>query len=210
MTVTEAVDYCRNRHNAVSDSFFDDAEIYKLIEGRANMALSWLGLIQATDTSLVTVSSQQAYNYPSNFVFIKKVLVDNYPLVPITFEEWDSEHTRGSTDPSGTPERVVIWNNQLLLVPIPTTAGKTIKIYGEKQQSSITTSSSTIDIPAVLHIHLLPGVIADMFAKDKDASMMDRYESVWNNQSILAFQNYAVKRRSSAGFSTVFDTDPWC
>lgn len=208
MTVSEFVDYVRNRHNAVSDTFWADSEIYALIEARANEVLSIIGLIEAKDTSLTTTASTQAYNLPTNWVFIKKLLVDNYACQQITFDEWDAEHTRGSTDPTGTPDRYFLWNDQINLVPVPATSSLTITLYGYKKQSSITSASDMINIPSILHGRLCDGVIADMFAKDQKWQPHRTYEEKWLQVHIPAFKEYKAKRHTAGGFNVTYDTDP--
>lgn len=51
LTLSQFVDVVRNRHNAVGDSNWSDAEIYALITNRVNEALSYTGLIEATATA---------------------------------------------------------------------------------------------------------------------------------------------------------------
>ena len=206
MTPSAFVDYVRKRHNAVSDSFWDDDEIYKLLEGRCQEVLGIIGLIEGVDTSLTTTASTQTYAMPTNFVRVKKLLVNNYACRQITFEEWDAEHNRGGSDPEGTPDRFFVWGSNIYLVPIPSTSAQTITVYGEKQHGSIS-SGSTIDIPEVLHYRLANGVLSDMFVKDKDANMATFYYNIWVNQDLPAFERYRDQKHQSANYPITFNAD---
>jgi hypothetical protein len=203
MTVTEFVDYVRNMHNASSDSNWSDSEIYSLIRSRAQEALSIIGLVEATSTT-TSVSGTNAYDYPTNVVVVRRVLYDGIALKQITFREWESRKVSG-TDPSGTPTEYVLWNNQIILVPTPSTSSDTITIYSEKQQSAITSTSSTIDVPEVLHYRLADGVIGQMFIKDLNPQMATFFENKWNTIHIPAFREFKMRRRH--GYQTVIAAD---
>ena len=194
MTVTEFVTYVRNIHNAASDNNWSDAEIYSLTEARANEALSIIGLVQGLSTTS-TVAGTQSYAYPSNVVFIKRVLYDGRGLKELTFREWEERVVSG-TAPSGNPFEYMVWNNLIYLVPTPNAVG-TLTIYSEKQQSAITSTSSTIDVPAVLHGRLADGVISMMYAKDLNSTMASFFEQKWQGVHMPAFREFKNKRRGS-------------
>ena len=206
MTLTQFVDFVRNRHNAVSDSFWSDDEIYKLTEGRCQEVMGIIGLSEGVDTSLTTTASTQTYAIPTGYVRIKKLLVNNYPCRQITFEEWDGEHNRGGTDPEGTPDRFFIWGSSIYLVPIPSASSQTITIYGEKQQTALETGV-TIEVPSVLHYRLANGVLADMFVKDKDTATAKFYTDIWLNSDIPAFYQYQANKHQSANFAITANAD---
>lgn len=194
MTITDFVTYVRNMHNATADSNWSDAEIYSLAEARANEITSIIGLIQGLSTQS-TVAGTQSYSYPSNAVFIKRVLYAGRGLKELTFREWEERVVSG-TAPSGNPFEYMVWNNLIYLVPTPN-AIATLTIYSENQQSSITSASSTIDIPSVLHGRLADGVISLMYAKDLNSQMATFFESKWNNSHMTAFREFKNKRRGS-------------
>lgn len=206
MTLTQFVDYVRNRHNASGDSNWSDSEIYSLITGRCNEVLSIIGLIEGTDTSTTTVASTQAYSLPSNTITIKALLYNGELLQPISFKEWEEEKSSGST-PTGTPKTYVVWNSQVLLIPTPD-AANTLTFYIEKLHPLIDGSAqSTIDLPAVLHYRLADGVICDMAAKDMNQQMMTFYEQKWNQAHIPSFYRYAFLRKRRGRMRVVKDAD---
>lgn len=206
MTLSQFLDFVRNRHNAATDSNWSDAEIYALATGRCNEILSIIGLIEATDTSTTTVSGTQAYSIPSNFISIKALLYNGNMLSPISFKEWESEKANGTT-PTGTPTYYVIWNRQVLLIPKPD-AAYTLTFYGEKLHPLIDNSSqTTIDIPAALHYRLADGVICDMAMKDENINMARFYEEKWLNVHIPAFYRFVYLQKRRGKFRVVADAD---
>lgn len=206
MTLAQFVDYVRNRHNAVNDNHWSDAEIYAMITARANEVLTIIGLIEATDTSTTTVASTQSYSIPSDANRLRAVLYDGELLQSVDFREWETEKA-GSTTPEGTPTKYVQWNEQVLLIPIPDDA-KTLTFYYYKEHPFIDgTTQTTIDIPSELHYRLADGVIADMFAKDLNPNMFDRYENKWINVHIPAFYKYLSMKKRNGRARIVGDSD---
>ncbi len=197
MTLSQFIEVVRRRHNAESDTFWSDAEIYQLITNRANECLSIIGLLEATTTT-VSVAATQAYNFPSGTSTIAQINYKAVRLKQITFRQW--EHFKSETTTiSGTPREWVKWNRQFLLIPIPDTSSDTITIYYFKEHPYIDgTIQTTIDIQAVLHPHLVHGVLADMFAKDQNPNMARYYEDKWLNVSIPAMQKFKVNEDITA------------
>lgn len=206
MTLAQAVSYCRNRHNAATDSNWSDSEIYALITARCDEIVSIIGLIEGTSTSTTTVSGTQAYSFPTNFITIKSLLYNGEKLTPISFDDWESQKAGGVT-PTGKTQFFVVWNNQVLLIPTPDNA-YTLTFYGEKEHTFIDNATqTTIDIPSVLHFRLCDGVIADMAAKDENFNMMKIYEDKWLNHHIPAFHRYVFLHKRRGRFRTVTDAD---
>lgn len=177
-----------------------------MITARANEALSYIGLLEGTDTD-TSVAGTQAYNFPDNFHFIHEVRYKGRRLKPITFRQWASYRDEDTTV-TGRPTSFVIWNNQVLLIPIPADSADTITFYGYKTHPEIDgVTQTTIDIPAVLHPHLANGVIADMYAKDLNDGMFSSYEALWRTKSIPAFEMYKAKYSSGGQFFVIGDSD---
>lgn len=206
MTLAQALDYVRRRHNAQSDTNWSDAEIYALMTGRCNEILSVIGLIEAVDTSIASAVGTQNYAFPTNVVFIKKLLFDGYPIKQTSLRESESLK-EGNVVASGRPEYWYEWNKTIFFIPIPDQI-KTVTSYVEKMHPYIdNTSQTTIDIPAVLHFRMLDGVIADMFAKDLNQGMMSHYETLWNQKHMPAFWQYKMVLKYHGQSPTVIDAD---
>lgn len=208
MTVTDVLNYCRammNEETAVTPNW-TNTELYRIIQKKCNEALATIGLIDSKDTSTVSVANQADYDYPDNFVRIRRVLYDNQPLKYITSRQFESR-TPSGVAPTGLPREFTLFNNVISLTPTPDTSSDTITIYGEKQQSDITSSSSTIDIPSIFHGAICDGVISEMFAKDLNSGLYDRYNSKWDNIHLPSMREFAKRRRRRGLPTTVIDAD---
>lgn len=208
MTVTEVIDYVRRMHNEqnAQTPFWTDMELYGLIEAKSNEILSVVGLIEGKDTSLTTTASTADYAFPSNFIKIRRVWVNGIALKYLNFRQYESRQPQG-TAPTGTPREFTIWNGTITLIPTPDTSALTITVFGEKQQSSITSASSTLDTPSVFHPAICDAVIAQMFAKDLNAGMAQFYENKWLQFHIPNMRQFAKRRQRRGLPTTVIDAD---
>lgn len=207
MTLSQFIDTVRNRHNAVGDSNWSDAEIYSLITHRCNEVLSIIGLLEATDTSNTSVAGTQAVNYPTTAATIRQVNYKGDRLKRISFRQWEWFKDEDTTV-SGTPTMYTVWNRQILLIPKPAASGDQITIYHYKEHPFIDGSTqTTIDIPSVLHSHLVHGVLADMYAKDLNVQMTQYYEQKWLEVSMPAFYKYKAEEDGAGQFSVMGDAD---
>ena len=207
MTLAQALDYLRQRHNESSAStYWDSQELYSLMTARCNEILSVIGLIEALDTSITTVASTQSYSFPTNVEFVKKVLYDDYPVQQVSLREAESEK-EGNTTATGRPEYWFEWAKKIYFVPIPSEA-KTVTLYCEKLHPYIDNSAqTTIDIPDILHYRMLDGVLADMYAKDLNTTMFQSYESKWNKIHMPSFYQYKMIRKYRGQSPSVVDAD---
>lgn len=206
MTLAQAIDHVRRRHNASSDANWSDAELYTLITARCNEILSVIGLIEALDTSITTVAATQSYAFPTNVVFIKKVLFDGYPVQNISPREAETLK-EGNVVPSGRPEYWYEWNKTIYFIPTPSSAA-TVTLFAEKEHPFIDNSAqTTIDIPSILHARMLDGVLSDMFSKDLNQAFMVHYENLWNQKHMPAFHRYKMLLKYRGQIPPVIDPD---
>lgn len=204
MNISDAVTYVRNMHNASNDSHWSDAEIYKLFEKRSNEILRIIGLVENKDTSITTVSGTADYVYPTDFLFIKRLWWNGRPLKLITFKQAESRNPTGATI-TGDPREYYVWNGNITLVPTPSSA-QIVTIFGEKQQSTISTTASTLDVPAVLHGAICDGVLSEMYIKDLNMQFARFFEEKWQQAKNEA-RDFVKQRRRAGGSQVVVDTD---
>lgn len=176
-----------------------------MITGRSNEVLSVIGAIESTDTSTSTVAATQAYSFPTGAIAIKALAYDGELLQQVSFREWEQLKAGGDT-PSGTPEKYVVWNRQVLLIPIPS-AVATLTFYYEAAQTYIDDATDTINIPEELHFMLADGCLADMFAKDMNVQMAKYYEERWLGVHMPAFYRWRARTRRRGKFQLVIDSD---
>ena len=211
MTITEALDYVKDMHkenNVAGTPNWSDAMLYKLFEAKANEACSVLGLIEGKDTATTVVSGTADYDFPTNFIRIRRVRYDGVALKYLPFRSFESRNPSG-TAPTGTPREWTQWNNIITLTPTPEFSSGTpvLTIFGEKKQSTISTSSGTLDIPAVFHQALCDAVISEMFAKDLNANFASFYRDKWLTVHIPAMKEFARQRRRVGAAIVVTDAD---
>lgn len=208
MTVTEVINYLRRMHNELNAQtpFWSDAELYALMEAKANEVCSYIGLIESKDTSLTSTSGTADYDYPTNVIRIRRVWYDGIPLKYLNRRQFEARMPQG-TAPSGTPREYGLFNNVITLIPTPSVSSDTITLFCEKKQSAITTSSSTLDIPAVFHPALCDAILSEMWAKDLNSGMATMYQNKWLSFHIPAMKQFAKRRRRIGSPSTVIDAD---
>lgn len=204
MNISDAVTYVRNMHNASNDSHWSDAEIYKLFEKKSNELLRVIGLNEDKDTSITTVSGTAAYAYPTDVVFIRGMWWNGRPLKQLNRRQYESRNPTGATI-TGDPKEYYLWEDSIILVPTPSSA-QTVTVWCEKQQSAITSTASTLDIPAVLHGGVCDGVLAEMYIKDLNMQFARFFEEKWQQAKTEA-REFVKQRRRAGGTQTVIDTD---
>lgn len=207
MTVDEIIKYVKNIHNEANAQtpFWTDRELYLIITVKCNQIVGYVGLIEGTDTSTTTVAGTEAYDIPVDFTRIRRVLYDGRPLKYVGFRQYESRRPTG-TATNGLPREFTLWGGQILLSPPPDDA-KTVTVYGEKLQSTITNGGVVPSIPKVFHAALCDGIIAEMFAKDENAALANMYEQRWVQLHIPQMKEYARKRGRRGLPSVVIDAD---
>lgn len=207
MNAGEAVTYVRRVLNeeGVQTSNWSDAEIFVLIETKANEILGTVGLIEGKTTTTST-SGTADVSYPTNFVRIRRVQYSGVPLKYLNFRQFETRTPNG-TAPSGTPREFMLWNDVITLIPTPDTSSDTITIYGEKKQSTISSSASTIDLPIIFHGALCDLVLGDMFPKDLNAQFANHYLQKFITYHLPMMKEYAKSRRRRGMPTTVVDAD---
>lgn len=213
MTVQQMLDFIRNRHNEASASTpnWSDDELFALIEAKCNEALSILGLYEAIDTSLSTLTSTNEYTIPTDIVRLRRVSVNGIPLKYVNWRQYESRQSSG-TIASGSPREWTQFAGTLFFDKTPSTASQTIKLLCEKRQGSITSISSTINAPTVFHYAICDGVLADTFAKDLNMGMAQFYERRWSGSDGRGghkadMREYAKRRKRVGSPTTVIDAD---
>lgn len=207
MTLTEMLDYLRRRQNedGAQSPHWSDAELLQLVETRSNEMLINIGLIRSKDTSVTSTSGTNSFSFPTDFVKLQRIWYAGVPLKYIPFRQFESR-TPSGTAPSGTPREFTVWADTVYMVPTPSTSSVQITIFGEKKQGSLTTTSSTFSMPALSHIVICHGVLADMYAKDLNPNMMSAYENKYT-QGVAQLQKYSLSRQRKGMPITVTDAD---
>jgi hypothetical protein len=204
MTPAEIEQAARERYNAVGETFWSQAEILNLIYAACLEISIETKCIERVYTT-TTVASTQEYAFPTNAIAIKRVTYNGRKLKPTTFREDDSLTLDNSiSTTTGTPAYYVVWNNTIILRPIPDSA-VTLKIYSINEADEID-STSTLEVPTFTHMRIVNYVVSEMYAKDKDFSSAGYYKKLWE-QDKLEIKRWLRKRRRTDSFVGVQDEE---
>lgn len=204
-TPPQLVEVCRQRYNAIGDTFFSDAELY------AHMYTAQCQLVRETLCieriyTTVSVAGQADYSYPSNTISIKRVTYNGQKLVPITFREDDAiTMLNANTADVGQSQFYSCFNNTMYLRPIPDTDDLEIKIYSYNLPQIIT-STSVFEIPDLYLMDTVNYVLSEMYAKDKDMQASRYYRDLWN-LSLLDNKKAQKKMKRGDAFVAVQDVE---
>lgn len=147
-----------------------------MTEASMQLAIEAL-VIESTDTQN-TVIGTQAYDYPTRAYAIKRVTWDGNKLMPITFREDDILTLDSSaTTTTGDPRYYTVWDNQIILRPIPSSVA-VLKTYCYLEPAAITTLS-TLEVPTRYHRDIVNFLVSEMAAKDNNMGKAQYYLGLW-------------------------------
>lgn len=204
MTPAEIESACRNRYNAIGDSFFSSEMILDLIY-QAEMEMANEAFVIEDTFQTTSTAGTREYAYPTNAIAIRRVEYNGEKLEPVALEEDPKTNT---TAPSGTPGEYAIWENTLILFPTPSASADVIKVFAYCQPQALTTSSTALDVPARYHLAIIDYVLESMAAKDNNLAAAQYYGGKWQKSlrdikrtqaKVKRGDQYAIVRDVSTG-----------
>lgn len=211
MIVADILTYSRSLYNATGDTFFTDLEIYFLIYKAELELCNECNLIESIDSTTLTVSGTNSYNYPTNARIIKRLTYTNLvgianKLEPITFREDDAlTLVNVASTTLGTPQFYTIYNSKIYLRPTPDTSACTVTFYTYNEPIPVT-AVSTLEIPTVFHADLVDYVLMNMYLKDKDVNSASAYKGSWDLTK-ARIKRWVQKRKRGDAFTVVQNED---
>lgn len=204
-TLSQLINQCRQRYNAVGDKFFADSELYNLIyEAEMELAQETEYIEEIYTTS--TVASQREYDYPSRMLRPLRITYNGERLEPIDFLEDDAITGQDeATSSTGDPKYYAIFADRLFLRPLPQEVG-TLKIYAIVQPSQYTATTDSITSPERYRPALIDYVLGQMFAKDKNSGMVSYHEGRWQRAKDR-IKRFEMKRKIGDSIKVVKDID---
>lgn len=191
----------REEYNAVGETFWSDSELYNIVWRLCQEIATEAKCIERT-YSTVSVANTQEYSYPTNTISIKQVTYNDVPLIKTDFREADkSQLYVNTTATTGTPVYYTEWGGAIQLWPTPNADDDEIKIYSYNNPQAISVTS-TLEVPDVHHGRLVDGIIARMYAKDKDFNSAAYYDAKWakSKQDII---QWTQRRKRGDRFASV-------
>ena len=203
MTPSEVELTARRTYNAVNDTFWSQQEIFDYIYA-ACLEISEEGYVIERRYSSTTVSGTQEYDFPTNAIAIKRITWSGRKLTKIDMIEDDAlTGLNQATTDTGNPEYYWIWDRTISLRPIPGSAA-TLRLWTYNVQGSITSASTTLEIPTQHHMRLVNYVLHRMAAKDSNYKASDYYLNIWREDKLQIKRSMRKLQRADK-FTTVKD-----
>lgn len=204
MTPSDLCTYARQQYNAVNDSFFADAELYRHIWHAQDIMAKEASAIENTYTTS-TVASQQEYTYPTNAVAIKRITYDGKRLERVKLKDDDLlTGFNATTTATGTPTHYFEFDRVIYLRPVPD-AVATLKIFAFDRPQEVT-ATSTLDVPGEFQLDLVSYMLWRMASKDQNFQGAEFYKTQWE-EALARCKKWARKRLLADGFNVVRDED---
>lgn len=202
MIPSEIVTAARNGYNALGDNFYSDAELYALIDDASQQMVDEGLVIEATDSSITTVSGTRVYSFPTYWIGIKRVEWNGRPLRKIDFKiDDDLTADAPNTTATGTPLYYFEFDDQIYLRPVPDSA-QTLKLFGFKEPTPVTTASQTLEVPTKWHMSIVKYLTSYIALKDENPSVADRWLSKFEGD-LVKVRRWAQRKKVTGGFKTV-------
>lgn len=187
MTATEIETAARRRLNAVSDSFWSEAEIFNYLYMAETELAMETQHIEKTDATTTSTASTAAYAIPTGFLNIERVDYNGTRLQKIDEREADSLTLGAQITPTGTPSKYTLFNETITLLPVPNTSSLVIKFWGKGMPTEIASGSgsSTPDSNVKYHWALVHGVTFYMVTKEVGHPRVPHFKDLWERAKLL-------------------------
>lgn len=203
MTPQNIIDAARQRYNAVSDTFWTDAELLQHLY-EACLELSRESLCIEYAYSTTSTAGTQAYAYPARTLGVKRVTYAGKRVDPIAFREDDRlTFFDSATTAQGQPSYYFEWDESIYLRPIPDTSALAIVMFVFREHDSVT-AGSTLEIPSYWQPKTIDYIVSRMSLKEKNYAVSDRYQSLWE-VTVEKARLWGRRRKRFGSFATVQD-----
>ncbi len=204
MTPTEIVEYARQNYNAVGDTFFSDAELYRhIFQAEMELAVK-AGCIKSVYTT-TTVASTQEYSRPANAIVLKRITYNGVKLAPITMREDDAiTLSNQTTTTTGTPAYYFEWGESVFLRPVPDDA-LTLKIWSLDKPQTVS-ATSVLQVPDRYHYAIADYLTWRIALKDRNVQLATEYRTAWD-RALLEATKHERKRLRGDQFYGIQDNE---
>jgi len=182
MTPAQVEEMARERYNAVGETFFSQAEVFRMIYSACQELATETECIERVFTT-TTVNGTQEYAWPTNIISVHRVTYDGNKLKPIDMRQGDQIQLNQALTVTGQPQYYAQFNETFILYPAPNDA-KALKVWGSVEAQEISATTSTLDVPTWTHTRLVDFVLKCMHEKDKDYPSAERHLARWEMSKI--------------------------
>lgn len=205
MDVADIEELARQNYNAIDDSYFSAAEIYRLIYRAQRELAVKANCIERTYTTTST-SGTSEYSFPTNAFALRLVEYNSVPLQKVTERErYSVSLASASATVTGTPKFFSIWNRTIKLTPTPDTSSITIRLHTYNFPQTVTLSS-TLEVPAEFQDGIVDYILRFMYAKDGNIAMSRDYQARWD-QTVADAVIWNARRKRANGPAQVQSED---
>lgn len=180
MQAQELIDSVRRELVESGAAFWQDSELLDLVNA-AERAINADVRFMEDKTQLYTVSGQQSYPLPDNWLSTHKVFyndvrdgVNNWVTLEASNLEKRSQEDSNIFDTSstnlGTPSKYWVWGNEIYLSPIPDTVS-TILMFYKSKPISITSATEQINLDDSMSDGIRAYMLWKAWKKEKEAEL---------------------------------------
>ncbi len=175
----------RRRLNAVSSSFWSDAEVIEDCLYFALMDLcTRVKCYERINSATSTVIGTSDYSQPTGTIEIKQVTYDNQKLERMDQREYFAQNLTGTTAIQGRPTHYMLWGNTVSLFPTPDEV-KVLKFWFTSEPEAVSSGTDLAAIcPVQFHPRLTNGVAYYMILKETADPRIPVFENRWLNRDI--------------------------
>jgi len=153
-----------------STSFWSDADLTRFTDQAVKEVVHRTKCLETSSESVTLVANTWSYTLTSAFMDIEAIIYDSgdttSKIQVFTLDRTDIKAI-GHSKETGPPKFWVLWNDALLIWPIPrsTEAGTTLYVYLDTTPSGVTATTSLIETPAYFDDAIIAYVKAQAFLK---------------------------------------------
>jgi len=199
VTAQSIINDVRKDLNEVTPVKWSDRELLQWMNEAVWEINSLTRCLESAATSIVLVQDDYDYDINGSYLDIEMVLYDSgvttedtqiYTLDRVNIKDIGHERERGN------PKKYCIWNDDIIVWPIPRSdqAGNSIYLYKISLPSGITTSTSSIETPAYFDLAILNYIKAKALLKYNQDALGLKFMEIFDR----AIENYpsSVIRRN--------------
>lgn len=187
MTPAQVLTQVRDQTIDADASLCSDSEIYGYM-WMAEQEISALSDGCEGRGNVTLVSGTQEYALPTDAYFIRRAIYDtatsgeHQPLQRVDFRELEFADGGGDgTDSTGEPVQYAVWNDKIILYPIPAAAqaAKLVTLWYVGSPTQITSVSTAFSVNKLFHPYIQEYCLYRVFAKDQDGERANFFLQRW-------------------------------
>lgn len=167
MNAQEVIDEALGQEQETEGEFYTSAELWRWVNS-GQLEFCRRSTILRSSFAAVSVADQATYAYPTGMMYPLSVKYDGTKLIAASIEQMDAIFPGWEAADAATPAYYYEpTTGNIGLYPAPDVAGTSITILGIAKPTTVTSTVTTLDVPAQYHEALVEFVLCKMLKKDK-------------------------------------------